>query len=156
MKTHACVLVMAVVFFGGCAMTDPDHMATTNWMDRTIVPDNEIAQWALTPVWVPVCLGALAVDNLIVTPVVHAPSAVEDAKGFYEEFKLGSYYGDAGLLPLRFAVGTAVSPLYLAGRGMLAVRTQEEAWWGWPEWGKRWKRDENHRLIGPAGEGGAQ
>lgn len=156
-RLTTCAFLALALLASGCAMTHPDHPATTNRLDRAIVPDNEVLQWGLTPVWIPLCALSLAVDNLIVTPAVHLPSVVKDTVEVYREMsfditypankKLDSFYGDAGIFPLRLATCAVTFPLSWAGRSVLAIKPDKNAAWGWPEWGRRSERCLEHSRI---------
>ena len=137
----------------GCAMTDWDHLATTNWVDRTIVPDSRAAQWAMTPLLVPITLATLAVDNFLIAPAVNLPSAYQLTyrweTGDFADIDDGHYFAKMGVLPIR----TALVPVVFAGnwtvRSFFALDLDKDAAWGWPEWGRQWERDEEGKLIGP-------
>lgn len=148
MKERILIVLVLCMASSGCALTQRDHISTTNWMDRTIVPDNRVAQVALTPVLVPLCVATLAVDNLVICPVVHLPSAWDDCGDFFTA-ETGDYYADMGFLPVK----TALTPIVFAGswfgRSVFAVEPRHDAAWGWPEWGEQWERDEHGRLTGP-------
>ena len=60
MKKMRVIILLLCPLATGCAMTDWDHLATTNWVDRTIVPDNRAAQWAMTPLLIPITLVMFA------------------------------------------------------------------------------------------------
>ncbi|MCR9142009.1 MAG: hypothetical protein NXI24_07135 [bacterium] len=131
-----------------CASTSLDHMAVTNYADRTIVPDHRGAQWALTPVLIPLTVVTLAVDNLIVAPAVQLPSAGTEARSFYE-VEVEGYYSHLAITPFQ----VALTPVVFAGawiaRSFFAIETHADAAWSWPEWGRQWQRDADGRLIGP-------
>ncbi len=131
-----------------CASTDLNHMAVTNYTDRNLTPDDPVLQWVATPLLIPLCIGTLAVDNFIVAPAVHLPSAYENAADFFTA-DFDGYYSNLGILPFQ----TALTPLVFAGSWILrttfAVEPTEDAAWAWPEWGRQWQRDEDGRLIGP-------
>jgi hypothetical protein len=148
MKLKLVCLLLLYPLCLGCAVTRFDHMATTNWMDRTIVPDNRTAQWAMTPLLIPLCVGTLAVDNLLVAPAVHAPSAYGDAEEFFTA-SVGGYYTEMGVLPFRAAITPIVFVGSWMGRTFFAIEPRYDAAWEWPEWGRQWERDEDGKLIFP-------
>lgn len=131
-----------------CAVTDLDHLATTNWVDRKITPDNEVGQWLMIPVYIPTAIVTLIVDNFIIAPIVHIPSAVEDSVGFITT-DMDGYYANAGLMPFKTVLTPVVFVCSWLGRILLASDTDTDAWWGWPEWGEQWQRDKHGKLIGP-------
>ena len=143
------LLAWLCVQLSGCACTDRDHMATTNWVDRKIVPSNRAAQWAMTPLLVPLGVGTLALDNVLMTPVVHLPSAWYDADRFFRA-EAGGYYTEMGVLPVRTALTPVVCVGSWLGRSFFAVKPQPDVAWQWPEWGVLWVRDEDGRLLGPS------
>lgn len=147
MKARIFVSGLSCVVLMGCAFTERDHLATTNWMDRTIVPDNRAAQWAMTPLLVPLCVATMTVDNLIVAPAAHLPCALDDAHNWFTE-EVGGYYTEMGILPIRTALTPAVFVGSWSVRSVFAIKIDEG--WGWPEWGRLWVRDENGRLLGPS------
>jgi len=149
MRPRAFLLTAACLLTVGCACTKRNHQAVTNWLDRTVVPENRAAQWALTPVLVPVGVCTLAVDNVVVTPIVHLPSVTDDAGEWLSE-RLDGYYSQMGVFPIQIAL----TPIVFAGdwlfRGFFALKTDRGAVWGWPDWGVLWVRDDNGRLLGPS------
>ena len=150
MKSLGVMLALVCLMGAGCASTNFDHMATTNWMDRTIVPDNKVGQWAMTPLLVPLCVGTLAVDNFIVAPAVHLASAFADA-GDWWNGEVGGYYTEMGVLPIRVALTPVIFLGSWLGRSFFSIEPESDAAWGWPGWGVRWERDEDGRLLGPRG-----
>lgn len=134
-----------------CASTDLDHLAVTNYVDRTIVPDNKVAQWAMTPALIPLTLVTLSIDNLIVAPAANLPSAGGDARKFFD-FEIEGYYSSAAIFPFQVALTPVVFVGAWFGRTFFAIDTRYEAAWGWPEWGRQWQREDG-RLIGPPGTG---
>jgi hypothetical protein len=122
-------------------------MAVTNWTDRTIVPDNKAAQWALTPLLIPLTVGTLAIDNFLVAPIVHIPSAAIDAYEFVSA-PIEGYYSRMGLAPIQLLLTPIVFTGSWIGRSFLAIDPEPEATWAWPEWGRQWIRADG-RLVGP-------
>lgn len=146
MKERIFILTVICQVMVGCACTDRDHLATTNWMDRTIVPNDRTAQWALTPILVPLCVGTLAVDNFVVAPAVHLPSAWADAGEFFTD-EVGGYYTEMGILPIRTVLTPVVFLGSWFGRSLFGLRPRSDAAWRWPTWGRQWERDEYGRLL---------
>ena len=140
-------IMICSLLLSGCACTDLDHMATTNWMDRTIVPDNRAAQWAMTPVLVPICVGTLAVDNFAVAPTVHAPSGYADARDWFTK-EIGGYYTEMGVLPIRVALTPVVFLSSELFRTVFAAKPEPNVRWAWPRWGIPWVRNEDGKLLG--------
>ena len=148
-KFQSSILLCGLVYvLGSCASTNMHHLAVTNYADRTIVPDNRVAQWALTPVLIPTTILTLAVDNFIVAPVVHLPSAGSDAYDFITE-PIDGYYSRMGLSPFQVLLTPVVFVGSWVGRSFFAIDTDADAAWTWPEWGHQWRRDDEGRLIGP-------
>lgn len=129
-----------------CALTDVNHLATTNWMDRHIVPDNKLASWAITPVLIPITIITLVVDNFIVAPTVHLPTALEDTSEFFTS-DIDGYYANMGVLPFKVVLSPIVFVGSWLGRTVLASNTERDAAWTWPDWGRQWYRDAQGRLI---------
>jgi hypothetical protein len=149
-KAIAGIGAIAVVclLFCGCAVTRMDHMATTNWVDRHVVPDNRALQWALLPVWIPACTVTLAVDNFIIAPAVSLPSAYLDTLD-YLKTGTGDYYTEMGILPLRVILTPIVFIFGWLGRGLFVLEPRKDAALDWPQWGRQWVRDREGRLLGP-------
>ncbi len=145
---HLFLVMAALVFSTQCAMTSVHHIAVTNWTDRHITPDSRAAQWAMTPVLVPVCLVTLLIDNFIVAPIAQLPSAFEDAGDFFTH-RVGGYFTEAGLSPFRLVL----TPVVFAGswiiRSFFGFDPKENAAWSWPEWGRQWVRNPDGSLRGP-------
>ena len=151
-RRPALAPLLAIVGFAAmasaCASTSRHHLAITNYADRTLMPENRAAGWALTPVLIPLTVGTLTLDNLIVAPVVHLPSAVDHARGFYR-LEIEGYYSHAALTPFQIALTPVIFTGSWLGRIFFAVEPNPHALWGWPEWGRQWRRDEEGRLLGP-------
>lgn len=152
MSTIYRIAVLTLLAAGlRCASTDLNHMALTNYADRTVTPDEPVLQWIATPLLIPLCVGTLAVDNFVVAPAVQLPSAFENAADFFT-YDIDGYYSRMGILPFQ----TALTPVIFAGSWILrtafAVEPHKDAAWAWPEWGRQWRRDESGRLIGPPEE----
>ncbi len=148
--TGLIVVALACLVFCGCAVSSLNHMATTNWVDRHIVPDNKVVQWVMTPVWIPICCVTLAVDNFIIAPVVSLPSAYLDTIDFWKK-EAGGYYTEMGILPFRILLTPIIFFGDWLGRTLYAVEPREDAALGWPQWGHQWVRDEKGCLLGPPG-----
>ena len=133
-----------------CAVTDVHHLATTNYVDRKITPDNRVAQWALTPVYIPIAAVTLTVDNFIIAPIVHLPSALLDTWDFLTGDVEG-YYANMGTVPFRIVLLPVVFAGDWMGRTWFALDTREDGW-NWPAWGRQWRRDSQGRLIDPPEE----
>ncbi|MEQ9367258.1 MAG: hypothetical protein RIF32_23705 [Leptospirales bacterium] len=144
----AAALLSIVVGGVNCASTAMDHMAVTNLADRTLVPDNRAAGWALTPVLVPLTVATLAIDNFIVAPVVQLPSAGSDARAFFD-LQVEGYYSHAALTPFQIVLTPVIFAGSWLGRTFYGADTASDALWGWPAWGRQWRRDDQGRLIGP-------
>lgn len=140
-------LLALVPLLAGCACTDLDHLALTNLIDRGLVPDHPVAQEVVAPVLVPVGALTLALDNLLVAPVVHLPSALGDARWFWE-LEAGGYYTELAVLPVRACLTPVVAIGSWMGRSLFGIEPREDARWGWPVWGEAWVRDEDGRLLG--------
>jgi hypothetical protein len=141
-------LALFALSLPACASTDVHHLALTNWTDRHVTPDNRAAQWALTPVLIPVGVLTLTLDNVIVAPAVQSASALALTQDFWEASPEG-YYSALAFLPFQIAL----TPVVFAGSWTILSfyggETHSEAAWGWPEWGRQWRRDSEGRLIGP-------
>lgn len=141
-------LALFALSLPACASTDVHHLALTNWTDRHVTPDNRAAQWALTPVLIPVGVLTLTLDNVIVAPAVQLGSALALTQDFWEASPEG-YYSALAFLPFQIAL----TPVVFAGSWTILSfyggETHSEAAWGWPEWGRQWRRDSEGRLIGP-------
>ncbi len=146
----SCAIVAAV---SGCAVVDRNHLSTTNWVDRTIVPENKVGQWAMTPLLVPTCLVTLAVDNVLIAPAASAPSAYVDTKKFWRHFSDARYEEDLyswwGFFPSKVLLTPFVFLGDWSARSVFAIEVREEAAWGWPRWGYLWRRDAQGRPIPP-------
>ncbi len=143
-----CATVLVCLVVCGCAVTRMDHMATTNWVDRHIVPDSRALQWALLPVWIPVCTVTLAVDNFIIAPAVSLPSAYLDTLDSWKT-RAGDYYTEMGILPFRIILTPVIFFIDWFGRSLFAREPRDDAALDWPEWGRQWVRDREGRLLGP-------
>ncbi len=139
---------LTAIFLPACASTDVHHLALTNWTDRHLTPDNRAAQWALTPILIPVGMVTLTLDNLIVAPAVQSGSAYALTIDFWQASPEG-YYSALAFLPFQIAL----TPVIFAGSwvalSFYGDETHSDAPWGWPEWGRQWRRDAEGRLIGP-------
>ncbi|MCB1172736.1 MAG: hypothetical protein KDK39_04185 [Leptospiraceae bacterium] len=145
------ILIFAVLISApgfGCAVTDVNHLSTTNYVDRHLTPDNQAGQWLLTPVYIPVAVVTLIIDNFIIAPVVSLPSTIVDMQEFWDA-DLDGYYANAGFLPFRIVLTPVFFVLDWAGRTIFAADPEDDAWWAWPQWGYQWQRDQQGRLIGP-------
>lgn len=147
----ATIVIGIAISSVGCASTSMDHMAVTNYADRTLVPDNQAAQWALTPLLIPLTVVTLAIDNFIVAPVVHVPSAGTDASAFFDQ-RVEGYYSRMAITPFQVLLTPVVFVSSWIGRSFFAVETDHEALWSWPAWGRQWQRDDAGRLLGPPPE----
>ncbi len=112
------------------------------------MPENRAAGWALTPVLIPLTVATLTLDNLIVAPLVQLPSAGVEARAFYN-LEVEGYYSHAALTPFQIALTPVIFAGSWVGRSFFGVDPDPDALWGWPEWGRQWRRDEAGRLIGP-------
>ncbi|MFC1706622.1 hypothetical protein ACFL59_07355 [Planctomycetota bacterium] len=146
---HSLLLLLLLVIglVSGCAFTDLDHLATTNWLDRTMVPDDKVGQWVLTPLFPPLAAATMAVDNLVIAPAVSLPSACEDTRDWLEK-DVGGYFTSMGILPFRIALTPAIFAGSWFGRSIFSVDPREDASWKWPTWGRQWVRDRRGRLLG--------
>ncbi len=149
------LLLLTCILSTGCAMNNRNHLSTTNWVDRTIVPENKVAQWVMTPVWIPICFVTFTIDNVIICPIVSLPSAYEDTESFlnaYDEvsnLSEGDLYAEWGFYPAKVVFSPLVFIGDWIGRGLFAVDPRADALWGWPQWGYQWKRNEEGQLITP-------
>jgi len=145
------LLAAVVLLSSGCAVSSMNHMALTNLVDRTLVPDDRTVQWVMTPLLIPVCIVTLTIDNFIIAPAVHLPSAYLDTIDFWKA-SVGGYYTEMGVLPFRVLLTPVVFFGDWLGRTVLALSPRNDAAWGWPEWGLQWVRDRKGRLLGPPTE----
>lgn len=131
-----------------CASTNRDHIVLTNYADRNITPNTRTGQWLMTPLLIPTGMVTLTLDNAIVTPIVHTPSAYNDAREFIRS-RQNLYFADLAFFPFQVLLSPVVFVGSLTGRSIFVIEPSPKALWGWPEWGRQWLRDENRRLIGP-------
>ncbi len=143
-------LVLAALLLAsapGCAFTDRDRLALTNLADRTLVSDGPVGQRLVGPLLVPLGILTMALDNLIVAPLANLPSAWRDTADFYHA-DVGGYFTENALYVPRVAIAPLVGLGSWFGRTVFGLDPDEEARWAWPEWGRRWVRDDDGRLLG--------
>lgn len=131
-----------------CAVSNVNHLATTNWVDRKITPDNHSARWALIPVYIPVTFITLIIDNFIIAPLVHIPSAFDDTGDFWQS-DMDGYYANMGVMPIKLILTPVVFTLDWLGRTVYAAAPEKDVAWAWPEWGQQWQRNKQGKLIAP-------
>lgn len=71
----------------GCAVIDRDHRHLTKIVERC-VPENMALSLLTFPVWGTAGIVTLAVDGLVVNPVLNAPAALGDAGWAFTGFGL--------------------------------------------------------------------
>lgn len=137
------LLLILIIFQFSCASTNVDHLSTTNWVDRQITPNSELGRNLMIPVYLPVCITTLVVDNFIIAPSVHFPDALETTQDFILH-DLEGYYTNMATVPFRIVL----TPLVFVGSWLFTTvfaRPTDN----WPWWGYQWERDENGILIEP-------
>ncbi len=79
MKRAALILVLVSMFAAtGCAILERDNLRAFNWVERNMTPESTAMKVMLTPVLVPVGLGALALDQFVLHPVSVLDDAADD------------------------------------------------------------------------------
>ncbi|MCB1191712.1 MAG: hypothetical protein H7A23_16985 [Leptospiraceae bacterium] len=136
-------VVLFLIIFCSCASTDVNHLATTNWVDRQITPDSNMARNFMIPIYIPVCITTLVVDNFIIAPSVHFPDSLRITKNFITA-DLDGYYTNMATAPFRIVLAPVVFVSYWLSSTVFSFGTDN-----WPEWGYQWKRDEDGILIEP-------
>jgi hypothetical protein len=82
-KTLPLVLAAVLLCSSGCAVLNKDNLRAFTWLDRTLVPESKALKVALLPVFIPLGLCALCVDQFILHPVSVIDDAIEDTVDAY-------------------------------------------------------------------------
>jgi hypothetical protein len=133
-------LCLAVLLLTGCAMTDRNHLSTTNAFRRAVTTESGNGGWVAVLAF-PI---TFTIDNLIITPIAHTASAWNDAADMvaeaseeYHGYNQFHYEPYALIAPL---TGHLLSPVYflssLTHRAIAADPPRSDAQWDWPEWGR--------------------
>ena len=72
-------MVWGLVGLCGCATLSEKHRHVAKSLDENLAPTNTPAKVLLSPVAIPVGVVALAVDGLVINPIINLPKAVDDA-----------------------------------------------------------------------------
>lgn len=101
-------LLIFGIQFTGCAVIDRDHRHLTKAVERN-VPENMVVSIATFPVWGLAGVVTLAVDGLIINPIMNIPASVDDATVAFLGFGIILPF-ELVLLPVRVV---ATVPLFL-------------------------------------------
>lgn len=104
MRARRRHLAWLALLSSGCAWSNPDNRPVWNAFEANVVPSDDTAFYATLPLTVPVGLGAILLDTLVVHPVRVLDDAVGDAADEWKDLDWQQqYYSELGLLPLRVA-----------------------------------------------------
>jgi hypothetical protein len=79
------LVVWGLVGLCGCAVLSEKHRFVARYLDENLAPTNTPAKALLSPVAIPVGVVALAVDGLVINPVVNVPQALDDASFVFKD-----------------------------------------------------------------------
>ncbi len=124
------VLLALLCVTGGCAWTERENRPLWNAFEDNLVPGSEAAFWATLPLTVPVGLGAIVLDTLVVHPVQVMDDAWDDAAWLWRDGRpdfAGRYYSELAFLPVRAAVTPITFAGSFLGRSMFAVSPEQSS-----------------------------
>src|SRR5512139_3831993 len=108
---RAAISLALALCVSGCAVFARENRRTLNALDEHATPRSAAARWALSPLALPVGLGALTLDMLVVQPVCSVDDAWDDTVEILWTPRGESRFRRAVMLPL----ATAATPLVFSG-----------------------------------------
>jgi hypothetical protein len=99
----------------GCAWRNREHTPLFNASEKYLVPMTQPARAMSFPVTVPVSLAAVAVDLLLVHPVMELPRAYDDTKDALWELHWADWKGEAFTQAASLLPRVALTPVVFAG-----------------------------------------
>lgn len=91
---------MLTCSLAGCAFLDEDNRRTLNYLDAHAAPESAAARWALSPVALPIALGAGALDAAVVHPATQLDDAWRDTVDLLWDYEQDSSFRAVLLTPL--------------------------------------------------------
>jgi hypothetical protein len=79
-RLFAIFCIAALVVCSGCAVMNRDNTPTLNLVEKKLLPTETPQRYLVYPVLIPVGLGAVAIDALVVHPISVADDAAEDVR----------------------------------------------------------------------------
>ena len=83
--TWMVILSLAAMLNSGCAVLSEKNRYLTRFLDEELTPESSTTKAVMAPVAIPVGFTALAIDGVIINPLVVLPEAFEDASQVFTE-----------------------------------------------------------------------
>ena len=72
------VAALVVMTTAGCAVVDKNNRPVTRFFDENAAPDSKGVRLALAPIAIPVGMTTLAIDAVLINPVLQLPEAFSE------------------------------------------------------------------------------
>ena len=79
---RAALVLLTVSALSGCALVNEENRHLSRALEKHCWPESTGARLAAAPLYVPVWIAALAVDGVVINPILSAPKALGWASGF--------------------------------------------------------------------------
>ncbi len=126
MRRAHLVVMVGLSLVAGCAVMEQENRRTVNLLDAQVSPSPGAASWVLAPIALPVAVGALAVDAVVVHPVTVFDDAWDDTVDVLWTPRDESSFRRAVMAPLAALATPFVFLGDWAGRACFAVPARGE------------------------------
>jgi len=121
-RRRAAHVALLTLLAAGCAWSNPANRPVWNVFEANVVPAGDAAFYATLPLTVPIGLGAILLDTVVVHPAMVLDDAAGDAADQWDDLDWQQhYYTELGLLPLRAAWTPCVFAASFLGRACFDV-----------------------------------
>ena len=79
------VAALVAMTTAGCAVVDENNRPVTRFFDENAAPDSKGVRLALAPIAIPVGMTTLAIDAVLINPVLQLPEAFSETMGLVSE-----------------------------------------------------------------------
>ena len=75
------IVALVAMTTSGCAVVDENNRPMTRFFDQNAAPDSKGVRLALAPIAIPVGMTTLAIDAVLINPVLQLPEAFSETMG---------------------------------------------------------------------------